>query len=88
MKVLMWPIALMRADTDMNGKIYPRKFKVETKEKALVTYLISHIQYWDEERLAGNRMKLFRCEVSMDGVLRVIELKYELSTCRWFLYKM
>lgn len=41
-----------------------------------------------EEKLAGNRMIIFRCQSEINGELRLFELKYELQTCKWFLFKM
>ena len=40
-----------------------------------------------EEKLAGNRMFIFRCQSEINGLLKLFELKYELSTCKWYLYK-
>jgi hypothetical protein len=41
-----------------------------------------------EEKLAGNRMLIFLCQSVVAGQEKVFELKYEIATCRWFLYKM
>jgi hypothetical protein len=41
-----------------------------------------------EEKLAGNRMLIYSCQSEIGGELRSFELKYELQTCRWFLFKM
>ena len=41
-----------------------------------------------EEKLAGNLMKVFRCQSEVEGVMRVLELKYELQTCKWLLWKI
>lgn len=88
MKVLMKPIFLMRSDTDMHGKVFPRKFKFETEEKKLITVVINSFQFIKEERLAGNRMLIYRCQSIIDGIEKVYELKYEVASIRWFLWKM
>lgn len=41
-----------------------------------------------EEKLAGNRMFIYRCQTEINGELRRFELKFELQTCKWFLYKI
>lgn len=87
MKVYMKPIKV-RADVDPDGSITPIKFKIETPEKEFVTVRIKHIQFREEEKLAGNRMIIFRCEVEENHIEKIIELKYEINTCKWYLYKM
>lgn len=41
-----------------------------------------------EEKFAGNRMLCFRCQSEIKEELRPFEIKFELGTCKWFLYKM
>ncbi|WP_040411942.1 hypothetical protein [Desulfosporosinus sp. OT] len=41
-----------------------------------------------EEKLAGNRMLVFRCQSEIKGELRPFEIKYELRKRKWFLWKM
>ncbi|WP_242832497.1 hypothetical protein [Desulfosporosinus orientis] len=41
-----------------------------------------------EEKLAGNRMFIYRCQTEINGKLIPFELKFELQTCKWFLFKM
>jgi hypothetical protein len=40
------------------------------------------------EKLAGNRMLLFRCQSFYGDAERLFEIKYEFNTCKWFLYKI
>ncbi|WP_459928170.1 hypothetical protein [Desulfosporosinus burensis] len=40
-----------------------------------------------EEKLAGNRMIVYLCQREINGELRPFELKFELQTCKWFLFK-
>jgi len=41
-----------------------------------------------EEKLAGNRMIVYRCQSVINGELRLFELKYELQTGKWYLFRM
>lgn len=41
-----------------------------------------------EEKLAGNKMLLFRCKREIDGELKPFEIKFELGTFKWYLWKM
>jgi hypothetical protein len=41
-----------------------------------------------EEKLAGNKMLIFRCQSEIERELKPYEIKYELGTCKWYLWKM
>lgn len=41
-----------------------------------------------EDKFAGNRMLGYRCQESIDGEEKVFELKFEVKTCIWYLYKI
>jgi hypothetical protein len=49
---------------------------------------IGRILFQEEEKLAGNRMVVYRCEGLVQDLNKVFELKYEILTCKWFLFKM
>ncbi|MBU3110085.1 hypothetical protein [Clostridium lacusfryxellense] len=42
----------------------------------------------EKEKLAGNFMLVFTCQSVIKAAERVYELKYELITCKWILYKL
>jgi hypothetical protein len=86
MKVYMKPIEMIAWFTK-DGKPHPIRYKFENGGEADII-AIGKIVTMEEEKLAGNRMLVFKCESIIDGVERIFELKYELSTCKWFLYKM
>jgi len=68
---------------DLNGKPHPVRFR----HKGSVVK-VQQIVHTTEEKLAGNIMKVFRCQSEVDGVMKVFELKYELGTCKWILWKV
>ncbi|OLN33144.1 hypothetical protein [Desulfosporosinus metallidurans] len=86
MKVLMKPIEMV-ARFSQDGTPRPVKYMV-TFEGESVVIRIDKILFKTEEKLAGNRMILFRCQSEINGILKLFELKYELNTCRWFLFKI
>ncbi|WP_339785816.1 hypothetical protein [Tissierella sp.] len=49
---------------------------------------INKVLFREEEKIAGNRMILYRCESTINDIQKIFELKYEISTCKWFLFKM
>lgn len=72
---------------DEEGGITPLKFKLKSPGGDHVIK-IDKIVYRNMERLAGNNMMLFDCLSADEGKKRQLQLKYELKTCKWFLYKM
>ncbi|HHW30799.1 MAG TPA: hypothetical protein GXX20_03860 [Clostridiaceae bacterium] len=86
MKVLMKPIKMI-AWFEEDGKITPVRYQL-INEDGKKTININRIFYQDEEKLAGNRMYIYKCQSIINGVEKVYELKYEVNTCKWFLYKM
>ena len=71
-----------------NGMLTPVKFQIKGEGNEAVTIRIGRISERNEEKLAGNRMMIFRCQSEIDGMEKVYELKYEVGTCKWYLYKM
>lgn len=82
MKILMQPIEMI-AWFDMNGTPRPLRFRIDGQVQR-----VDQIIHISEEKLAGNRMKIYRCQSEINGAVRPYKLKFELQTCKWFLYKM
>ncbi len=82
MKIYSTPISVL-AHFDTNGK--PRPYRITLDGKELK---IEQVISMTEEKLAGNRMFIFRCQSEINGELRIFEIKFELNTCKWFLWKM
>jgi hypothetical protein len=87
MKVMNHPIEVI-SYTDDKGDIRPIRFRLQLGDEPLKVIKIDRIILKHAEKLAGNRMLLFRCQSLEVGVERLFEIKYELTTCKWFLYKM
>ena len=82
MKIQMTPITVL-AHFEEDGTPHPLRFKLADRE-----YKIEQVVTVTEEKLAGNKMLCFRCQSEIDGVLKPYEIKFEVGTCKWFLYKM
>lgn len=87
MKVLVKPIEMVTV-TNENGIITPIKFKMKDEEGCSLIIKIDKILFSQKEKLAGNIMYLYRCRSLINDVEKVYEIKYELSSCKWFLFKM
>ena len=82
MKILMTPIEVIAHFKD-DGNLLPLRFKLNDE-----AIKIEQVVSVTEEKLAGNKMLCFRCQSEIDGELKPFEIKFELGTCKWFLYKM
>ncbi|NTW72480.1 MAG: hypothetical protein HGA49_09595 [Eubacteriaceae bacterium] len=65
----------------------PVKFRIESESKNS-TIKIDKVIQAVEEKLAGNRMYVYRCQSIIGDRERIYELKYEIGTCKWFLFKI
>jgi len=82
MKILCTPITVL-AHFEIDGKPRPLRFTLNDE-----TIKIEQVLSVTEEKLAGNKMLTFKCQSEIGGVLKPFEIKFELSTCKWFLWKM
>lgn len=87
MKVYMKPIKMISV-SEFDGVLTPIKFQMKNEVKELITVKIDNIVLRDEEKLAGNRMFIYRCQSDIEGTVKIYELKYEVSSCKWYLFKM
>lgn len=71
-----------------DGKFQPLKFRMKDDGESYITVKIDRVICSEEEKLAGNRMMVFTCRSIIEGMERIYQIKYELGTCRWFLFKM
>lgn len=86
MKVLAQPIEMIAWFTE-GGVPTPMKFKLNFEDNPVVVKVDKVISK-EVEKFAGNNMYLYKCQSIIDNIERVYELKYELKTCRWILFKI
>jgi hypothetical protein len=87
MKVLARPVDMV-CWFEKTGIPHPVRFKIVNEDDSEAVIKVDRIITRDKERLAGNDMLVFKCQSVINNVQRVFELKYELSTCKWILFKM
>ena len=66
----------------------PLRYRITAEDSTKIVIKVEKILFREEEKLAGNRMVIYRCESTINQVQRIFELKYEIATCKWYLYKM
>ena len=87
MKVLMKSVDMICFNSS-EGVITPIKFRYREGDQEPKVIRIERIIDRKEERIAGNRMLVFTVQSIINGTECLYEMKYEISTCKWFLYKM
>ena len=86
MKVVAKPIEVV-AWFDIIGNIHPVRFRIVQDEET-TTVIIDKIINLMEEKLAGNNMIVFTCQSLINDKEKIYEIKYEIATCRWVLFKI
>ncbi len=87
MRVIAKAVDMMAWFQD-DGAIHPIRFRLKNEEGAQQVIKVDRICSKELEKLAGNLMMVFKCQSEINGVLKPYELKYELETCRWILFKI
>lgn len=87
MKVVAKPIQMIAWYCE-DGTANPIKFRVKEDDESYTTIKVDRVMKRDLEKLAGNLMQVFTCSSVINGVEKIFELKYELKTCKWILFKI
>ena len=74
--------------TDKEGVITPVKFRIEAHDESEIEIKIGRILTRELEKLAGNKMLVFKCEGEINGAVKTYELKYGLDTCKWMMFRI
>ena len=61
---------------------------METEDESIQVIKIDRIIDRTQEKLVGNHMIIFNCQSLIGNVEKRYELKYELGTCKWILFKI
>ncbi|MGI6569962.1 MAG: hypothetical protein ACOX27_02695 [Caldicoprobacterales bacterium] len=71
-----------------DGTLHPVRFNMKQKDESHITIRIDRVIKKREEKLAGNPMLVYTCQSIINNIERIYEIKYELRTCKWYLFKM
>ena len=82
MKVVSKPIDVI-AYCNKHGDIEPIRLRVDDKVIKVERILSREI-----EKLCGNDMEKFTCTSTINKVEKIFEIKYELKTHKWILFKI
>lgn len=87
MKVIAKPIEVVAWFTK-TGIPRPIRFRIVNEDLAETVITVGKVLHTDKEKFAGNPMLVFRCQGQVNGVDKTYEIKYELLTCKWMLFKI
>ena len=87
MKVVAKPIEVV-SYTDDKGDMRPLRFRIQNEDQTTKVIKIDKVITKETEKLAGNYMLVFKCQSLIDNIQRLFEIKYELQTCKWILFKI
>lgn len=86
MKVVNKPIKMIAWFTN-TGVVQPIKFRFKDEKGSYKVIKIDNLVEQTKETKYGIAMILFKCQSFIDGVEKLYELIYEVSSCRWYVYK-
>ena len=86
MKIVMKPIETITRHTQ-EGIIRPIKYRIIEGDETIVVR-IDKVLTRGEEKSDGCRELIFGCQGVINGYMKNFELKYRISACQWFLYRM
>jgi hypothetical protein len=87
MKMLMKNVDMICV-TSKDGTISPLKFRMTDSRGDAITVKIDRILIRDEQKIAGNRMLIYKVQSLIGDIEKVYEMKYEVATCKWYIAKM
>ncbi|MBE6069076.1 MAG: hypothetical protein E7211_15490 [Clostridium lundense] len=87
MRIIAKPIEVVSYTND-KGDIRPLRFRLQMEDETIKVIKVDKVIVKETEKLAGNIMLVFKCQSLIDDVLKLFEIKYDLKTCRWMLYKI
>ena len=87
MKIVAKPIEVV-SWTDIKGNINLVRFKIVNDDESTSVIKIDRVICVEREKLAGNEMLVFKCQSVINNTERLYEIKYELKTCKFILFKI
>lgn len=87
MKLLRKSIEMI-AVFSLEGNASPIRFRYTNSNNEILIITIDKVLSKTMDRFAGNKMFKYTCESCIKGEQKPFELRFEVDTCKWFLYKV
>jgi hypothetical protein len=87
MKVLRKPIEAI-VFFDLEGNPVPVRFRYLDDRSELITVKVDRVIKKELDKFASNRMLKFTCQTRIGNLVKPFELRFEIDTSRWYIYKI
>lgn len=87
MKVVNLPVEMI-SKTNLEGVITPVKFRLVGEDEAWIQIKVDQIITKELNKLAGNKTWVYECQSIINGTKKPYQLRYEVDTCKWKLFKI
>jgi hypothetical protein len=72
----------------LEGNPVPIRFRYLDDGSELVTVKVDRVIKMDIDKFAGNKMMKFTCQARVGNQVKPFELRFEIDTSRWYIYKI
>lgn len=87
MRTIVKPIEMVNW-MDKEGVTHPVRFRITGEDESVTVVKIARIHQCDREMISGGLTYTFRCEVILNGQIRLCEIRFYPEKSRWVLFKM
>lgn len=87
MKVVAKPVEVV-AWFSQKGEPNPVRLRITNQDETYSVIKVDKVKLKEKEGFMGSVTYVFECQSIVNGVLKPFQLKYELSTCKWMLWKI
>ncbi|HNR05132.1 MAG TPA: hypothetical protein PKW47_10920 [Bacillota bacterium] len=87
MKMLRKPVEAIVL-FDLEGNPVPVRFRYLDDSSELITVKVDRVIKRELDKFAGNRMLKFTCQTRIGNQIKPFELRFEIDTSKWYLYKI
>ena len=71
-----------------DGIPHPVRFRISNEDETVSVIKVDKVIFREKEKIAGNNMLVFRCQSRIYGEEKIYEIKYDIITCKWILFKI
>ncbi len=86
MKVVTLPIECI-ALFDEKGRPTPMRFRILSNDGNMPVK-VDQVLHTEKQKIAGSYLYMFDCQSSIGNEIKIYQLRYELNTCKWILFKI
>ena len=87
MRTIAKPIEMINVMGE-EGEIRPIRFKIKDESAESRVVQVENILQTDKAKIAGGLTYTFRCEITINQIRRLCEIRYYPERCQWQLFKV